>query len=60
MDNRQKTIIYTTLAAIFSAITAIFAAQQSIGHIFIVLPLVLMGICLFFAGYYAGQGQHKR
>jgi hypothetical protein len=54
MDNKQKSIILTILACVSAASTAPIAATPSIKAIFIVLPLILMGILLFFAGYYAG------
>ena len=55
MTNRQKVIFYSILAVVFAASSAISAANESASHAIIVLPLVVMGIFLFFAGYYSGQ-----
>jgi hypothetical protein len=60
MDNKHKAALFGALAAIAAASTAPLAADQSIQHIFWVLPLVLMGILLFVAGYYAGQARNKQ
>jgi VIT1/CCC1 family predicted Fe2+/Mn2+ transporter len=54
MDNRRKATLFAVLAAIAAASTVPVAANQSISHVFLVLPLVLMGILLFVAGYYSG------
>jgi urea transporter len=60
MDNNRKAALFAALAAICAASTAPLAADQSINHGFLVLPLVLMGILLFVAGYYSGQARSKR
>lgn len=60
MDNKRKAALFAALAAICAASTAPLAAQQSIAHIFLVLPLVLMGILLFVAGYYAGLARTQQ
>jgi len=58
MDNKRKATLFAVLACVCAAGTAPLAANQSISHIFLVLPLVLMGILLFVAGYYSGLA-HK-
>lgn len=58
MDNKSKATLFAVLAAITAASTAPLAANQSISHVLLVLPLVVMGILLFVAGYYAGLA-HK-
>lgn len=60
MDNKRKAVLFAALAAICAASTAPLAANQSINHIFLVLPLVLMGILLFVAGYYSGLTRNQR
>jgi len=54
MDNRNKAILFAVLAAFMAASSAVFAANTSIPHIFIVAPLVVMGVLLFVAGYFSG------
>jgi len=54
MDNRNKAALFAVLATLMAASSAVFAANTSIPHIFIVAPLVVMGILLFIAGYFAG------
>jgi len=54
MDNKRKATLFAVLACICAASTAPLAADQTINHAFLVLPLVLMGLFLFVAGYYAG------
>ena len=54
MGTKRKATIFAALAGVFAASTAPIAALPTVTHVFIVLPLVLMGIFLFFAGYYAG------
>ncbi len=54
MDNKRKAILFFIAAGILAGSVAPIAANQSIRHIFIVLPLVLMGVLLLFGGYYAG------
>ena len=58
--NKRKSVIYTALAGIFAASSAPIAATPGISPIFIVLPLVAMGIFLFFAGYYAGKAKNEQ
>ena len=60
MDNKQKVIFFAVLASIFAVMTTIFSANQSISHVLIVLPLVIMAIFLFFAGYYAGLSKRTK
>ncbi len=60
MDNKRKVALFTALAAVCAATTAPLAAYQSIVHIFLILPLVLMGIFLFVAGYYAGLARNPK
>ena len=60
MDNKRKAVLFAALAAICAASTAPLAANQSINHIFLVLPLVLMGVLLFVAGYYSGLTRNQR
>ena len=60
MDNKHKVALFAALAAVCAAITAPLAADQSITHIFLILPLVLMGIFLFVAGYYAGLARNQK
>ncbi|MCL4366701.1 hypothetical protein M1563_00835 [Patescibacteria group bacterium] len=60
MDNKRKSIILTVLASVSAASTAPLAATPQVRPLFIVLPLVLMGILLFFAGYYAGLNKLNR
>ena len=60
MDNTRKATLFAALAAIAAASTAPLAADQSISHVFLVLPLVLMGILLFVAGYYSGLARNKK
>jgi len=60
MDNTRKATLFAALAAICAASSAPLAADQSIAHVFIVLPLVLMGILLFVAGYYAGLARNTK
>lgn len=59
MDDKRKVVVFSVLASISAATTAPIAATPSIKPLFIVLPLVLMGIFLFFAGYYAGLSRSK-
>jgi len=54
MDYKRKVVVFSVLASISAATSAPIAATPSVRPIFIVLPLILMGIFLFFAGYYAG------
>lgn len=54
MNYKQRVTIFSMLAIVAAATSAITAANPTIRPIFIVLPLVLMGIFLFFAGYFAG------
>lgn len=60
MDNKHKATIFAVLAAICAASTAPLAANQTINHGLLVLPLVLMGILLFVAGYYSGLARNKK
>ena len=57
MDNRRKAVLFAVLAAVVAASTAPLAANQTIQHVFLILPLVLMGVLLLIAGYYAGQAR---
>ncbi len=54
MDNRRKAAAYSGLAVVMATSSAIFAANPSIPHILIVMPLVVMGVLLFAAGYFVG------
>ncbi len=54
MGNRNKATLFAVFAVIMAAVSAVFAANNSIQHVFIVVPLVVMGFLLFLAGYYAG------
>ena len=45
------------LAAVLAASEAPLAADPSTGHLFLVVPLVLMGVAVLLAGYYAGQAR---
>jgi len=60
MDNRRKATLFAVLAAICAASTAPLAANQTIPHLVLILPLVLMGVCLLVAGYYAGLARRER
>ena len=60
MTNTRKTTLFGALAAVVAAGTAPLAADNSISHIFLVLPLVVMGILLFVSGYYAGLAHHTK
>lgn len=60
MDNKRKATLFAVLAAICAGGTASLAADPTIIHAFLVLPLVLMGILLFVAGYYAGLARSER
>ena len=60
MDNRGKAALFAALAAICAASIAPLATNQSINHGLLVLPLVLMGILLFVAGYYVGLARNER
>ena len=60
MENKRKATLFAVLACICAASTAPLAANQSINHGFLVLPLVLMGILLFVAGYYSGQARNSK
>jgi hypothetical protein len=60
MDNKRKAILFFIAAGILAGSVAPIAANQSIRHILIVLPLVLMGVLLLFGGYYAGQARDKK
>ena len=60
MDNRRKATLFAVLAVVAAASTAPLAADQSIKHVFLVLPLVLMGILLLVAGYYAGLARNQK
>jgi hypothetical protein len=60
MDNKRKAALFAALAAICAASTAPLAVNQTIAHVFLVLPLVLMGILLMVAGYYAGLARNKK
>lgn len=60
MENKRKSLLFTLLGGSMAAITAPIAAIPTIQHIYIVLPLVLMGFFLFAAGYYAGKFSRKK
>jgi hypothetical protein len=60
MNNTRKTVLFAALAAIVAGSTAPLDADQSISHVFLVLPLILMGLLLFAAGYYAGLARSKK
>ncbi len=60
MDNRQKVVLFSSAAVILAASTAVIAANQSGRLGFVIVPLVLMGFCLFAAGYYAGVDRGRR
>lgn len=59
MKHKQKVAIFSILACVCAATTAKTASLQPVQPISIVLPLVAMGIFLFFAGYFAGLGKSK-
>ena len=59
MDNKRKATLFAALAAVCAASTAPLAANPSINHIFLVLPLVVMGVLLFVAGYYSGLASNR-
>ena len=60
MDNKQKVTLFVALACGASALSAYTASLPDIRHLFIVLPLVMVSIFLFFAGYFAGMSKkHK-
>jgi hypothetical protein len=54
MNNRRNATFYAVLAVICAASTAVTASDKMITPLLIVLPLVVMGVFLFAAGYYAG------
>lgn len=60
MGNKQKATLLAVIAAPLAALAAISSANNSIRHIFIVLPLVIMAILLFFSGYFSGLAQSKK
>jgi len=60
MDNKRRATLFAALAAVCAASTTPLAADQSVTHVFLVLPLVLMGIFLFVAGYYAGLARNQK
>ena len=60
MDNKRKATLFAVLAVVCAAGTAPIAANQSISQGFLVLPLVLMGILLFIAGYYSGLASKQK
>ena len=61
MDDRRKAgLSFAALAALSAASTASVAADATGRPIFIVLPLLVMGVCLLFAGYYAGLSRATR
>jgi len=60
MTNHQKVIFYAILALLFAVSGAVTSANSAISHIFIVLPLVVMGLFLFIAGYYSGRSKGKQ
>ena len=59
MNNKRKMIAFVALAVITDAGSVPLIANPSTSHIFIVLPLILTGIFLFFAGFYAGKSRPK-
>jgi hypothetical protein len=60
MNNTHKATFFAALATICAAGSATLAADQTINHGLVVLPLVLMGILLFVAGYFSGQARSKK
>ena len=60
MDNKRKAALFAALAAVCAASTAPLAANPTITHAFLILPLILMGILLFIAGFYAGRSRYER
>ena len=42
---------------VLTSVEAPLAADPSTGHLFLVVSLVLMGVALLLAGYYAGQAR---
>jgi hypothetical protein len=60
MDNRRKAALFAALAAIAAASTAPLAVDQTISHAFLILPLVVMGILLYVAGYYSGLARIEK
>ena len=60
MENKRKATLFAVLAVICAAGTAPLAANPTISHALLVLPLILMGLLLFVAGYYAGLARSKK
>ena len=58
--NKRKATVFSVLAAVSAATTAVIAANPSVRPIFIILPLVIMGIFLFLAGYCAGLAKNEK
>lgn len=58
--NKRKATVFSILAVVSAATTAIMINNLPTRPIFIVLPLVMMGIFLFFAGYYAGLAKNEK
>jgi hypothetical protein len=61
MEYRTKVALFAALAAVAAACSAPIIANDAIrlGG-FIVVPLLVMGILLFVAGYYAGETRRRR
>lgn len=54
MSNTRKVLLFSVLAAVLAAGEAPLAADPTTNHLVLVMPLVVMGIALLLAGYYAG------
>jgi hypothetical protein len=59
MNNKRKAALFAVLAVLCAASAAQLATNKSITPVFLILPLVVMGILLFVAGYYAGQARNE-
>jgi hypothetical protein len=57
MTNKHKILLFSSLAAVFAASTAPIVADKSSQPVYVIMPLIFMGLCLFAAGYYVGLSQ---
>jgi len=60
MNNRQKAILFSAIAAVAAASSALYAANKNTRPIMLILPLVLMGVFLCAAGYYVGLSRSEQ
>ena len=60
MDNKRKSILFIALGGVAAGSVAPIAAHQPVLPIFLIVPLILMGIFLLLAGYYAGLARGGR